>query len=258
MLDPRTVQRAVAAAGLYRGPIDGILGRGSRGGIRALADARAPAYRTAWTDARCLLAVEQAIMADAGFYKATIDGVDGPVTQTALERWQDFVTFDRPSPNPTAGVAQAVSWPRAAEMEKFYGKPGTNHTRIDPPYPVFYGDKQVETILINERCAESALRILDGVLDYYGAARIHALGLDRFGGCFNNRTMRNGSRLSTHAFAAAWDWDAARNPLRATSRTAQMAKPDYAAFIDAHEAEGWISLGRARNFDWMHFQAARL
>jgi hypothetical protein len=37
-----------------------------------------------------------------------------------------------------------------------------------------------------------------------------------------------------------------------------MAQPEYAPFLDLWEAEGFVSLGRARNFDWMHVQAARL
>jgi hypothetical protein len=61
-----------------------------------------------------------------------------------------------------------------------------------------------------------------------------------------------------HAFACAIDWDPERNPLRADHRWAQFAKPEYQPFLDAWEAEGWTSLGRAKDFDWMHVQAAHL
>ena len=61
-----------------------------------------------------------------------------------------------------------------------------------------------------------------------------------------------------HAWGIAIDWDADRNPLRATSKDAAMATPRYAKFLDLWEEEGWLSLGRARNFDWMHVQAATL
>jgi len=33
---------------------------------------------------------------------------------------------------------------------------------------------------------------------------------------------------------------------------------DCEAFWKAWEEEGWLSLGRSRNFDWMHVQACRL
>lgn len=260
LVDTRSVQRFLGALGLYRGPIDGDYGRGSIAASRALlAELTAKGgatYQPSWADARVRVGVEQALFESIGQDLGIIDGVEGPRTQIALARWQDHITFKRP---PIEGATpHAIRWPNQAGMHAFYGAPGTNHTRITPPYPVFYGDQPVKTILINKRCAESASRILDAVLAHYGKEEIARLGLDRYGGCFNNRAMRNGTQLSTHAYAAAWDWDPARNGLRETSRTARMARPDYAAFIDAHEAEGWVSLGRARNFDFMHFQAVRL
>lgn len=263
LIDSRSVQRFLQTRGFYSREIDGDFGRksleGSRKFLRSIAPDRS-SYEDSWSADRVRIAVEQALLESIGQQLGTIDGIAGPRTQVALERWQDHITFIPRSPDELAGVKSAEQWPRHTneEMNAFYGAPGSNHTRIKPPYPVFYGDQPVASILINKRCAESASRILDRVLAEYGKDQIASLGLDRFGGCFNNRPMRGGLKLSTHAWACAWDWDAARNPLRATSATAQMAKPKYAGFIDAHEAEGWISLGRARNFDWMHFQAARL
>lgn len=258
MLDNRTVQRALANAKLYAGPIDGDFGRDSKTAARTSARRRAPAYSSAWSDDRCRTAVEQAILAGGGFYKGTIDGLVGPMMQIAVERWQDYITFDRKSPNPSAGVAKANVWPRQKDARAFYGDPGENHVQIEPPYSVFYGGKLVRKITINAKCAESGERILHAVKAHYGEAEIKRLGLDIYGGCFANRPMRNGTTLSTHAFAAAWDWDPERNQLRENHTTARFARPEYAGFIDAHEAEGWISLGRARDMDWMHFQAVRL
>lgn len=261
MIDNRSVQRFLKARGVYAGPIDGDWGRASERAARELLSAlgRLSTYAPSWHADRVRTAIEQALIHfGTDFDLGRFDGVAGPRTQIGLERWQDHITFERSSPNPSAGIVGANNWPRQSDMETFYGKPGTNHTQIVPPYDVFYGPKKVGKITLNERCAESGLRILERVKAEYGDDRIAELGLDRYGGSFNNRPMRNGSRLSTHAYAAAWDWDPARNQLRATAATAQFAKPDYAAFIDAHEAEGWISLGRARNMDYMHFQAVRL
>jgi hypothetical protein len=70
--------------------------------------------------------------------------------------------------------------------------------------------------------------------------------------------MRGGSSLSTHAFACALDINPEQNQLRWGSDKAKMAHSDCKAFLDAFETQGWISLGRERNFDWMHIQAARL
>ncbi len=259
LIDTRSVQRFLQARGTYSGAIDGDFGKASDRGARQLLASlgNATSYRPEWSAARVRVAVEQALIKSIGFDLGKIDGMAGPRTQIGLERWQEHISFERPSPAPAAGVGNATQWPRQKDMADFYGAPGTNHERIEPPYRVFYGDIEVSKITLNARCAESGLRILERVKAEYGEDEIRRLGLDRYGGSYNNRAMRNGAQLSTHAYAAAWDWDPVRNGLRATARTAQFAKPEYAAFIDAHEAQGWISLGRARNFDWMHFQAAR-
>ena len=258
-IDHKSVQRALKAAGVYRGQIDGDFGPASKAAAREFARRRAPRYETRWNDARVRTAAEQAMLKDLGFYSSAIDGIEGPATQAAIEKWQDHITFVRPSPNPSAGVPLANLWPRQRDMREFYGEPGTGHVRITPPYPIFYGGQPMpKGYFIHQRCHDSRMRIYERTLAEYGLERIAELGIDRFGGCYNNRVMRNGTALSTHAFACAEDWDPARNPLRADRTTAQFAKPAYGAFIDAFEREGWISLGRARNFDWMHFQAARL
>ncbi|MCA1748660.1 MAG: M15 family metallopeptidase [Sphingomonadales bacterium] len=70
--------------------------------------------------------------------------------------------------------------------------------------------------------------------------------------------MRGGSSWSMHSWGIAIDFDPANNQLRWGRDRARMAKPAYAPFLNAWESEGWISLGRERNFDWMHVQAARL
>lgn len=262
LIDTRSVQRFLKANRHDLGPIDGDWGDRSDKAARAFLLALpsgTTSYSASWQPSRVRVAVEQALIRRAtGYDLGIFDGLPGARTQVGLEKWQDHITFKRASPNPSAGVPTATVWPRQRDMMAFYGKPGTNHTTIVPPYRVMFGNIEVRKITLNERCADSGLRILERVKAEYGEARIAELGLDRYGGSYNNRKMRNGTQLSTHAFAAAWDWDPARNQLRMTHRTAQFAKPEYAGFIDAHEREGWISLGRARDFDWMHFQAARL
>lgn len=129
------------------------------------------------------------------------------------------------------------------------------------PYPMRIAwdkRKTVSRITIHSKCAESAGRALQRTLDHYGMEKIKELGLDLFGGCFNNRPMRGGSQLSMHAFACAIDFDPERNQLKWGRDRARLAKADCAKFWEFWEAEGWVPLGRARNFDWMHVQAARI
>lgn len=261
LIDDRSVQRALAAAGLYLGPIDGKIGTGSTLAIRTWAAKRAPKYAPPWSDLRCRAAVEQAILADAGFYKLAIDGMPGPATQAAVEKWQDFIQFKR-KPLPAAAVAyQRPTFPRQADVRKFYGEPGANQAMLNSPYPLYLDweiSQEIHKFSIHEKCHDAALRAMTRILDAYGLAEIHRLGLDQFGGCLNVRKMRNGRTLSMHSWGIAIDWDADRNPLRATSQTARFAQPAYDQFLDLWEEEGFISLGRARNYDWMHVQAARL
>ncbi len=70
--------------------------------------------------------------------------------------------------------------------------------------------------------------------------------------------MRGGQSYSMHSWGIAIDFDPERNQLKWGRPRARLSHSDAAPFWDAWEAEGWVSLGRARNFDWMHVQAARL
>jgi hypothetical protein len=79
-----------------------------------------------------------------------------------------------------------------------------------------------------------------------------------FGGCLNVRKMRGGSAWSIHSWGAAIDLDPDNNQLKWASPKATFSKKEYEPFWKIVEAEGWTSLGRRRNYDWMHFQAAYL
>lgn len=261
-IDDKSLQRALQALHLYDGEIDGKIGPKTLAAERLYAGRRAPRYQVGWSDDRVRLAVEQAILSDLGYYQTAIDGITGPATQAALEKWQDHITFERPSPDPTAGVPHATVWPTQAHVAEFYGAPGAGpHVRLTSPYPLFLDwalTTRVDSFLIHAKCHDSALRAMTAILAHYGPQQIHDLGLDQFGGCLNVRKMRNGSSWSMHAYGCAVDFDADRNQLRENHTTARFARPEYAAFLDAWEAEGWLSLGRARDMDWMHVQAARL
>lgn len=149
-------------------------------------------------------------------------------------------------------------WPTQAGARAFYGKPGTNQVILQLPYRMTYDGKPVTRMTINVKCAKSAERALTKIAKEYSEEDRAKLGLSIFGGCYNNRPMRGGTQLSMHAYACAIDFDPARNQLKWGREKARLAKPDCEAFWRAWEEEGWVSLGRARNFDWMHVQAARL
>jgi hypothetical protein len=166
-------------------------------------------------------------------------------------------------------LVSSSPFPVQADCRRFYGTPGANHVKLVPPYDMTYEGKPVKSIAINKKCADSAFRALTQIAKEYNANDRKALGLSIYAGCFNNRPMRGGSQLSMHAYACAIDFDPARNQLKWGREGTKLANgklvnvprlslPDCVAFWKAWEAEGWLSLGRARNFDWMHVQAARL
>ena len=70
--------------------------------------------------------------------------------------------------------------------------------------------------------------------------------------------MRGGSSWSMHSWGVAVDLDPDRNRLRWNSSKAYLARDEYKPFWKIVESEGWTSLGRERNYDWMHFQSAHL
>ena len=153
------------------------------------------------------------------------------------------------------------TWPRQSECFSFYGQPGENQTTLILPFQmkIAWDKKHIITkFSVHKKVHDSAKRCFVQIAKTYDEKQRAALGIDLFGGCLNVRKMRGGNSWSMHSWGIAIDFDPERNALRATSKTARLAKPDAVAFWKIWEAEGWVSLGRTRNFDWMHIQAARL
>ena len=152
-------------------------------------------------------------------------------------------------------------WPRQRDVQTFYGAVGANQTSLTLPWPMrlaWNRNQIVRTMTLHRRVAESAGRCLERIGQKYPAARRKELGLDLFAGSLNVRRMRGGSNYSMHSWGIAIDFDSERNQLNWGKDRARLAQADCIPFWEIWEDEGWLSLGRARNFDWMHVQAARL
>ena len=210
-----------------------------------------------WSLKRMGVAFEQLIMKDLGIEVGNIDGLIGPQTLYALEMWQNRM---RDLPTPSIPVLKDDVWPYEADVPRFYGPVGQNQLALTPPYPLYLYDsrKVVDYISLHRKVVASAERAMLKILEVYGPVQIKQLHLDRFFGSLNVRRKRGGTAWSMHAWGIAIDWDANRNQLRETSATAVFAKAEYIPWWEAWENEGWVSLGRRLNYDWMHVQAARI
>ena len=144
---------------------------------------------------------------------------------------------------------------------KRYGTPNETGVgylvRINLPYPMRLAwdtDTTVNSIMCHKLIADRLTSVFNELMVEYGYNKIKELGIDLFGGCFNYRRMRNGTAWSMHAWGIAIDLDPARNTLKETSRTARFARPEYKPMIDIFYKHGFISLGKEKNYDWMHFE----
>jgi hypothetical protein len=215
---------------------------------------------------RKVTAFIQLLAHDHGIDPGTIDGLWGPGTQNAYE---DFVHFDRHGVLPTPWRDEAPSrdnpngWPpeKESKLMAFYGNVGANQTSITLPYThliAWETSTKVTKMTCHKKVAASVQRVLEKTLDHYGKDGIHDLRLDIWGGSLNVRRKRGGSGWSTHAWGIAIDYDPDNNQLRWGRDRATLARPAYQPWWGFWEAEGWCSLGRTKNFDWMHVQAARV
>jgi hypothetical protein len=189
------------------------------------------------------------VQATLGLYD---DGIPGPLTAAAVAR---KLGIELP-----AAVVNGAQWPedRESALRAFYGAPGTSMERIIPPYQLYYAGDPVSEISVHEKISGAVLAALSEVLEIYGERGVRELKLDQYDGCFNNRPKRGGRSLSVHAFSAALDFCASENALHEDHTTALFAHPRYEPWWLAWERVGAVSLGRERDFDWMHVQFARL
>lgn len=227
-----------------------------------------------------------------GFACGVIDGIIGPITTAAIKAFEEAHGFnpdgmadervvktlrapagvatprdmaeipdrDEELPKPTP-VPQNNVWPRQRDVPSFYGKVGTSQTSVEIPWTMYLAwDKstRIKRMTLHKKVAESAERVLNHVASVYSTKEIVDLGLDQFGGSLNVRRMRGGRSYSMHSWGIAIDFDPVRNALRTHAPKARLSQPDAQPFWHSWESEGWLSLGRARDFDWMHIQAARL
>lgn len=271
-MDIAQLQSALVVAGFGPLNIDGDFGPKTLGAVDRFLSAHKnmlanSAYRST---AHKIVAAEQVLLAKAGLEVGKADGFVGPQTLYARAQWAALTVTGKPAPAWRAPLMAprledkklaAAVWPVQSDVTKYFGKVGENQTMLTLPYKMRLDWDLVTSVnqtSCHEKVARPAGRVLERVLDYYGPQKISALGLDRFGGCLNVRKMRGGTAWSMHAWGIAWDFWPSQNQLSWGRDRAVFARPEYARWWALWAEEGFVSLGLARNFDWMHVQAARL
>lgn len=264
------LQQALRIAGLYAGALDG-----KRGGLTqaAVTTALSVANITTkgWDTERQDVGAFQTIMAKLGFNPGNVDGRWGPQTQFAADTFEYWLeTKKRPDDWRTDGQdtglpdpAPLSAWPRQqdAELRRFFGDPGQNQVSLELPWVMKLAWDKAQVIRrfsCHEKVHDSMLWALTAIGDAYSENQREAYGFNLFGGCLNVRQMRGGSALSTHSWGIAIDFDPERNQLRWGRDKAYLARPECDRFRQIWKEAGALSLGETRNYDWMHFQFARL
>ncbi|MEY9234065.1 peptidoglycan hydrolase-like protein with peptidoglycan-binding domain [Bradyrhizobium japonicum] len=228
-------------------------------------------WRT-WPVQRQATTLVQLICKDKGSSPGEIDGYWGQLTGGAFDDLVYLRDHGRLPPNwrdgedNNAGApsnANPRGWPKESQaaLTAFYGPHGDPGALVQVrcPWPLQIAWEPytpVKTIRCHRKVADSLGTVLEAIHQRYGEAELKRLGLNLFGGSYNDRKIRGGDRWSTHAWGIAIDWDPDRNQLNWHQDKAGLARPEYNDWWAIWEREGWYSLGRKKDYDWMHVQAA--
>ncbi|MHA1528973.1 MAG: M15 family peptidase [Alphaproteobacteria bacterium] len=272
----RLLQTRLAELGHYHDDIDGQRGPNTHAAVIAALAPRSgdmpPGWRD-WSDKRKSIGFLQLWCHDEGIDAGNIDGRWGPQTRFAVDALGEQIDTGNPPLNwrdIVPGSANPHGWPADGPgqqaLSAFYGPHGEKNGFTPPMRTVtcpwrlrlsWNLAQGTRRIGCHEKAADSLSRVLTEVFRHYGEADVARLRLDVYGGCYNPRKKRGGSTWSTHAWGVALDFDPDNNQLRWGRDKASFAHPDCDAWWNIWEDEGWVSLGRVKNFDWMHVQAVK-
>ena len=214
----------------------------------------------------------QVLLFNLGLYAGKIDGIIGKKTVEAIKLFQRAnppLKVDGYVGNKTMGVLihkQSIGkgvlyTPLQKDVSDFYGEMGKNQTTLKTPYPMVLSwdkDTTINKFSCHKAIAQPLGLIFEQTLNTYGYDIVCALGLNVFGGCLNVRRMRGGNDYSMHSWGIAVDLDPENNKLKWNHARARFAKKEYQDFWDIVYKNGATSLGKEKDYDYMHFQFARV
>ena len=149
-----------------------------------------------------------------------------------------------------------IPWPKNDDesMTRFYGRAGdeTNLVSFSFPFRMYYDRLPVAKSRCHKKVKDSLIRILIDIEERHGNDSNILLAAQTYGGIYNFRQMRGGSRPSKHSWGCAIDLDPDDNGNK-TSWPQNATMPFE--IIEAFAREGWTSAGAFWGRDAMHFEA---
>ena len=146
-----------------------------------------------------------------------------------------------------------------AQIIKKYGEAGNekNLVSITLPYKMRLAwdvKTTVKTMRCHKLIASNLTKVFEELLEAYTYPKLVELGIDLFGGCYNFRLQRGGSKLSTHSWGIAIDLHPVANGLKVKFKDSLFSKPEYNKLHEIFEKNGFLNYGKVRNMDSMHWE----
>lgn len=140
-----------------------------------------------------------------------------------------------------------------------YGTPGDpkNLVYVNSPFPLVIAwdlNITIDRFHCHKKIKDNIEAAFDCLLHTYGLSELKRLKIDHFGGCFNYRKMRGGSKWSRHSWGIALDLFPRENGLRTKAPKAAFSKPEYDELHNIMEEHNFINYGKEKGYDWMHFE----
>lgn len=176
----------------------------------------------------------------------------------------------QPAPVSGGTVLHHNTWPTQAQVRAgILGDPHDTSQHVEVVCPWSLNGGKTKSITIHKMFADSLSRCLNYIWEHplvgKSQAKIVELGYDVFDGSWVVRPIAGTTEPSMHAYAAAMDWNAAKNPQHAPEsetlfKTEKTEPPNGSLIIWVFEQEGWTCGIRwsPKYIDAMHIQGPRV
>lgn len=191
----------------------------------------------------------------------SVDGKIGPKTLAAIAAKIGAPKEVAPAVLKDYQYLSKISQASIRSGTSIFGKAGdeSNMVFVKAPYTIYYDGKPYPRgVKIHKNAAPSLEAIFKEVYEAYGPEKIHELHLDVYAGGYYYKKTTGGSSLSIHSWGCAIDWWPEQNALKTHAPKAGFSRPEYKKWWEIWEKHGWHSLGRERDYDWMHVQIGSL